>query len=245
MRGWEEGQSKDIKDAKDTKDTDKAGVFLSFTSLMSFVSLLSLLSAAPALAAGPVLHPEGSWVVLAGLPSLLHRDDIRKQLDSGLTATLAFEVRTTGASPQKLRGGAQVDVRYELWDEVYLVTRLDASGKRERLRFESFDKLGHWWLEARLPVLPLPRVAGSWQAEVRLRVIPFSQAEQRETQRWLTESMAGDGDGGGNAGAVSRALEDRPMSFSQVLQLLVATSIGRPALFEQEWKLTFATGAKR
>jgi len=212
---------------------------------MSLASLVSLLCAAPLLAAGPVLQPEGSWVVLAGLPPLLERADVRKQLDSGLTATLAFEVRTTGASPQKLRGGARVDVRYELWEEVYLVTRLDASGKREHLRFDSFEKLGHWWREARLPVLPLPRVAARWPAEVRLQVIPFSQAEQQETQRWLTESMSGDSDGGGNAGAVSQALEDRPASFSQVLQLLMATSIGRPALFEQEWSLAFITGAAK
>jgi hypothetical protein len=210
--------------------------------MAALLPLLSLFCAGPLLAAGPSLQPEGGFVVLAGLPSLLHRADIRKQLDSGLTATLAFEVRTTGASPQKLRGGARVDVRYELWDEIYLVTRLDASGRRERLRFDSFDKLGQWWREARLPVLPLPRAPGPWQAEVRLRVIPFSQAEQRETQRWLTESMAGDGSDG-SAGAVSQALEDRPVSFSQVLQLLVATSIGRPALFEQEWNLGFATGA--
>jgi hypothetical protein len=211
--------------------------------MLSLLSLLSLLCAAPLLAIGPSLQPEGGFIVLAGLPSLLHRADIRKQLDSGLTATLAFEVRTTGVSPQKLRGGARVDVRYELWDEIYLVTRLDASGKRERLRFDSFDKLGHWWRDVRLPVLPLPRASGPWQAEVRLRVIPFSQAEQQKTQRWLTESMAGDGDG--SAGAVSQALEDRPVSFSQVLQLLVATSIGRPALFEQEWNLAFSTGAVR
>jgi hypothetical protein len=189
------------------------------------------------------LQPEGSFIVLAGLPPLLDRADVRKQLESGLTATLAFEVRTTGASPEKLRGGARVDVRYELWDEVYLVTRLDISGKRERLRFDSFEKLGRWWREARLPVLPAPRSSSNWQAEVRLRVIPFSQAEQRETQRWLSESMAGDGDG--SAGAVSQALEDRPASFSRVLQLLVATSIGRPALFEQEWNLGFVTAGVR
>jgi len=205
---------------------------------------MSFLCAAPLLAAGPSLQPEGGFVVLSGLPSLLQRTDIRKQLDSGLTATLAFDVRTTGASPEKLRGGARVDVRYELWDEIYLVTRLDASGRRERLRFDSFDKLGQWWREARLAVLPLPRAQGPWQAEVRLRVIPFSQAEQQKTQRWLTESMAGDG-GDGSAGAVSQALQDRPVSFSQVLQLLVATSIGRPALFEQEWNLGFATGGVR
>lgn len=225
--------SKDGKGFKDGK----------VKSLMSLLSLVSLLFAAPLFAAGPSLQSEGGFVVLAGLPSLLQREDVRKQLDSGLTATLMFEVRTTGASPQKLRGGARVDIRYELWDEIYLVTRLDASEKRERLRFDSFDKLDQWWREARLPVLPLPRAAGPWQAEVRLRVIPFSQAEQQKTQRWLTESMAGDADG--SAGAVAQALDDRPVSFSQVLQLLVATSIGRPALFEQEWTLGFQGGAVR
>jgi len=208
-----------------------------------FVCFAMVSGAGPLCAAGPVLQSEANWVVLAGLPSLLDKAEVRKQLDSGLTATLAFEVRTTGASPQKLRGGARVDVRYELWDEVYLVTRLDASGKRERLRFDSFAQFGHWWREARLPVLPLPRGAGPWQAEVRLRVIPFSQAEQRETQRWLSDSMAGTT--GGSAGAVSQALDDQPVSFSQVLQLLVATSIGRPALYEQEWNLAFQVGGKK
>lgn len=213
----------------------------------AWLLLCCLLMASPALAAGPSLQPEGGWVVLSGLPPLLDRAEIRKQLDSGLTATLAFDVRTTGASPEKLRGGARVDIRYELWDEIYVVTRLDASGKRERLRFDSFDKLGRWWREARLAVLPLPRSiqqeTGQWTSSVWLRVIPFSQAEQRETQRWLSESMAGEGEG--SAGAVAQALEDRPASLSQVLQLLVATSIGRPALLEQEWRLAFSTGGSR
>lgn len=210
--------------------------------LLRCLLLGGLLLAGPACAA-PLLQPEGGWVVLAGLPPLLDRAEIRKQIDSGLTATLAFDVRTAGAAPEKLRGGARVDVRYELWDEVYLVTRLDAAGRRERLRFDSFEKLGRWWREARLAVLPLPRAAGQWPTSVWLRVIPFSQAEQRQTQRWLTESMSGDGDG--SAGAVSQTLEDRPASLSQVLQLLVATSIGRPALFEQEWNLAFSTGGVR
>jgi hypothetical protein len=209
--------------------------------LLSLVlSAVLFLAAAPLAAAGPALQAEGGWIVLSGLPALLGRPDVRKQLDSGLTASLAFEVRTIGASPARLRGGARVDVRYELWDEVYLVSRLDATGRREHLRFDSFEKLGRWWREARLAVLPLPRAPGRWPSEIRLRVIPFSQAEQRETQRWLSESLAGEEDG--SAGAVSQALQERPLAFSQVLQLLVATSIGRPALLEEEWKLAFQTG---
>ncbi len=209
----------------------------------SFLLLLAL-AAAPAFGAGgPALQVEGAWVALAGLPPVLERADVRKQLDSGLTSTLAFEVRTIGSSPARMQGGARIDIRYELWDEIYLVNRLDAAGRREPLRFRSFEQLARWWREARLAVLPLPRGTALWQAEVRLRVLPFSQAEQRETQRWLSESMAGEDEGG--AGAVSQVLEDRPGSFSQVLQLLVATSIGRPALFEQVWRLDVRVEGKR
>jgi hypothetical protein len=71
--------------------------------------------------------------------------------------------------------------------------------------------------------------------QVRLRVIPFSQAEQLDAQRWFSQSLSAEKSG--SAGAVSEAVEDQPESFSQVLNLLMATSIGRTALLEYEWKL--------
>ncbi len=73
------------------------------------------------------------------------------------------------------------------------------------------------------------------RVEVRLRIIPFSQSEQRDTQRWFTQALSGEKSG--SAGAVSDAVQDQPESFSQVINLLMATSIGRPALLEDVWKL--------
>jgi hypothetical protein len=78
---------------------------------------------------------------------------------------------------------------------------------------------------------------------VTLKVIPFSQAEQLDTQRWFSQALSAEKSG--SAGAVSDAVEDQPESFSQVINLLMATSIGRPALLEYSWKLAVPQGKKR
>ena len=84
----------------------------------------------------------------------------------------------------RARGGARIDIRYELWDEVWLVTRADTSGRTQRARFASFEQLEAWWRDLRLEVLP--PAASPGPAEVRLRVIPFSQSEQLDAQRWFS-----------------------------------------------------------
>ena len=209
--------------------------------------LVLLLLFAPRLhAQAPRLEPgAGDWAVLTSLPPLLGREEIRKQLGTGLTTTLAFHVRATGGGRERVEGGARVDIRYELWDEVYLVNRVDATGKATRARFPSFDRLAEWWREARFDVARLPHPAGSppWKVEVRLRVIPFSQSEQLQAQRWLSESLAVEETG--SAGAVAEALEEQPATFSQILNLLMATSLQRTALLESEWNLTFPSGKER
>ena len=84
---------------------------------------------------------------------------------------------------------------------------------------------------------------GVTTVDVRLKVIPFSQAEQLDTQRWFSQALSAEKSG--SAGAVSDAVEDQPESFSQVINLLMATSIGRPALLEYAWKLPVPQGKKR
>ena len=79
--------------------------------------------------------------------------------------------------------------------------------------------------------------------EVQLRVIPFSQAEQLETQRWFSQALSAEKSG--SAGAVSEAVEDQPESFGQVINLLMAASIGRPALLEYSWRLPIPPGKKK
>lgn len=197
---------------------------------------LGLLLAAPLAAAGPALERSAEGVALTRLPPLLRSGDVRRHLETGLTTTLAFEVRLTGGG--KARGGARIDIRYELWDEIWLVTRADTLGRTQRARFPSFEQLETWWRDLRLDVLPARTPAGP--AEVRLRVIPFSQSEQLDAQRWFSRSLAlpPGPPPSDSAGAVSGVLEE---PSGDLFNLLLATSIGRPALKEYEWKLSVPT----
>jgi hypothetical protein len=193
--------------------------------------LLGLLLAArlDAVAAPALEMGAGNGVVLTRLPSVLRQEEVHRHLDTGLTTTLAFEVRTTGGT--RTRGGARIDIRYELWDEVWLVTRADTSGRTQRTSFASFEQLEAWWRDLRLEVLPARSPAGP--AELRLRVIPFSQSEQLDAQRWFSRSLTGEP--AGSAEAVSGVVAE---PTGDLFNLLLATSIGRPALLEYEWKLS-------
>ena len=187
-------------------------------------------------AAAPALErSSGEGVVLTQLPPVLRQKEIRHHLGTGLTTTLAFEVR----AGDRTRGGARIDVRYELWDEVWLVTRADTSGRAQRARFPSFEQLESWWRDLRLDVLPARASAG--QAEVRLRIIPFSQSEQLDAQRWFSRSLATEPPNG-SAGAVSGVLVE---PSGDLFNLLLATSIGRPALLEFEWNIKIPPEPRR
>lgn len=199
----------------------------------SVLALLLLLAAAAAAraAAPPALERgAGRELLLTRLPPLLGTQEVRRHLETGLTTTFAFEVRLAGA---RERGGGRVDVRYELWDEVWLVTRLDAAGQAQRHRFAAFEQLEAWWRDLRLLVLRAPPAGdrAAERADVQLRVIPFSQSEQLDAQRWLSRNLAEES---GEPGRIAGVRTDPP---EDLLQLLLATSIGRPPLLELRWKL--------
>jgi hypothetical protein len=200
---------------------------------------LSLLALPLEAAQAPVLEVTREGFVLTRLPPVLAEPEVRKQLGTGLTTSFVFQATTKGGGA-KTRGAARVDVRYELWDEVYLVSRIDASGRAQRTTFPSFERLSEWWRDSRLVVLRPPASTAARNVEVRLRVIPFSQAEQLDAQRWFSQALSAERSG--TASDLAEAVENQPESFSQVLNLLMATSIGRPALLEYEWKLAIPTG---
>lgn len=218
----------------------------------SWVLWALLLMALPAARLGALVKPpppaaevakEG--LVLSRLPPILTEEDVRKQLATGLTTSFLFEVKAQSDS-SKVKGGARVDVRYELWEEVYIVTRIDAAGRPVRVTLPSFEKLAEWWREVRLVALRPQAVGTAHSAEVHLSVIPFSHAEQLDAQRWFSQALSAEKTG--SAGAVNEAVQDQPESFSQVLNLLMATSIGRAPLLELEWNLALTAekaGRKR
>lgn len=197
--------------------------------------LLPLVPWPLAAVAAPALEAARDGLELSRLPAILAAEEVRAQLRTGLTTSFVFEAMARDTGGAKIRGAARVDIRYELWDEIYIVTRIDAAGRAARLTFSSFQSLADWWREARLVVLRPARAGPARNVQVRLRVIPFSQAEQLDAQRWFSQALSAEKSG--SAGAVSEAVENQPESFSQVLNLLMATSIGRPALLEYEWKL--------
>jgi len=202
--------------------------------------LLALASRLAALPPAPAAETGRDGLAISRLPPILGDEEVRRQLGTGLTTSFVFEANARGAAG-RVRGGARVDVRYDLWDEVYIVSRVDVTGHAARVTLPSFERLAEWWREARLVVVRAPAAAGILSADLELRVIPFSQAEQLDAQRWFSQALSAERSGG--AGAVSDAAEDASESFSQVINLLMATSIGRPALLEYRWKLPVSTPA--
>jgi len=188
----------------------------------------------------------GSTLVVSALPDVLSRPEVRSHLTTGLTSSLAIRVTATDGLGHRVRGGGRVDVRYELWDEVFLVRAAGAvggvsavggegAGRRESL--PSFERLAAWWRGLRLPAVAaagLDPAAGPWQVEVEVALIPFSQAEEAQARRWFSESVQKSG-----ARELSDAADEPSEGLSGVLDLLVATSIQRRSLVRYDWKVPF------
>jgi hypothetical protein len=169
-------------------------------------------------------------LVISALPVLLSEAEVERHLDSGLTTSFVLQARPQGPARA---GAARVDVRLELWDEVYLLTVVDGEGRLEQSRHDSKEALVEWWSQAEI-VLSMPQATASEspivgsKAKVSLAVVPFSQAELLDTQRWLTESIgqAQGGAGAGRGGGASRAVS-----------VLIATSIQRRSVRSMTWDL--------
>jgi hypothetical protein len=195
--------------------------------------LLLAAAAGAARAAGPTYQVARDRSVLLGdLPDVLSRPEVAPHLTTGLTTgfLLAVDLREPGG--QRRRGAARVDVRWEPWDEVFLVAVTGADGRTRRVTFTSLPALVGWWRALELTVATgLP--AGSWTVAVDLRVLPFSHDEQRDAQRWFSGSLAPESSGDPPPG--TQAGESR---LSGVVDLLMATSIQRRAIVRYAWKAT-------
>jgi hypothetical protein len=199
-----------------------------------------LMLAAVAVDAQPELELEGGRVVLGDLPPVLADDEVTRQLTTGLTATLAFRVEVAG-----IVGGCRIEIRYELWDEVFHVTTLEIDRPPASTTLASREALEEWWSRLRLAVVdptvldaasrPPPQVA-----RVILEVVPFSHSEQLDTQRWFEESVQR-AEQGKNEG-ISRSTEGGEESLGRVFSVLIATSIRRRAVTSYRWDVAWPGG---
>jgi hypothetical protein len=203
-----------------------------------FVTATALASATGSLAEPPALTLGRRGLSLSRLPPILSEPTVAQHLDTGLTTVFLFEVERRG--PMPLQGAAQVRIRYDLWDERYRLERADAAGEASPSSV-SRTELASWWQALVLSMIPAnaaPPLAAAGQARVRLQVLPFSQAEQRDAQDWLLRSLRSaeppppappPGDRSAAAGSAARA------PVRDFYGAMLASSIGRRSLLTYHW----------
>lgn len=216
---------------------------------------LGLLAAGAARAAqGPAFRfDRAGLLVVADLPQILPRPEVKPHLSTGLTTSFILRVTAVDGAGRKLSGAGQVDIRYEPWDEVYLTRRIGADRQVRKETVASYEGLLTWWRGLEVPVLASgasgvvggPSLA-AWDVRVEVEVIPFSRSEQRQAQRWISDSL----EGAGRPPAGDRDRDDRASvaedaGLDGVLDLLLATSIKRRSLVSYSWKAAYRPAAER
>lgn len=180
-------------------------------------------------------------LVLTSLPPILAEEGVKEHLTTGLTTSIYFrpDGKSLGAGAKSTPlGGARVDVRYDLWDEVFHTTAAGHGERIQRTEASSFTDLLAWWQDLRLVLLEGDRLEQPWPRRLKITadVVPFSAAEQDDARRWLSESIE-EGRRSGTA-EVGRSGDPSTETLSRTFDLLLATSIRRRALASFPWTVT-------
>ncbi|HET7434138.1 MAG TPA: hypothetical protein VFN10_05430 [Thermoanaerobaculia bacterium] len=142
----------------------------------------------------------------ATLPlEVLNDSAVRKQLGSGLTTTFLIIAREG-----KALSAARLEVRYDLWDEVWLVRRIEFDRRGDVQRVTSREALEAWW---RGPVRLIARAPRS-RLQIELTVLPFSAAEEEDARQWIAKSG---GVGTANSGSLVDALIGTTISAKPIV----------------------------
>ena len=160
---------------------------------------------------------------LTELPGLLDAAAVRERLRSGLTNSFVFEVSLRTQGRWRPTGGGRIDLRWELWDELYLIEVFGCDGARSRHTVRTLEGLKEWWGSVKIPVLANRNVHDGDTVRVVMTFVPFSAAEERSAEQWLVES--------------ARAQDRGARTSSGVLEVLVASSIAREAVLERRWEV--------
>ena len=149
-----------------------------------------LLPAGVAAQQRPAFAMQPGRVVAAALPaSILSDREVERRLRSGLTATFVLEAKQRDAAR---RGASRIEIRFDLWDEVWIARRVEFDGKEERQRIATRAALEKWWsAPLRLFAAAADRVA----LQVTLTVLPFSPAEGEDARAWISKTGEAVGEG--------------------------------------------------
>ena len=144
--------------------------------------------------------------VLVSLPESILRDPhVKSRLESALTTT--FILKTS------LGAAARLEIRYDLWDEVYRVRR--NQGTQQPI---AKAQLEQWW---KTPI-DAGRAGDGRKIEVDLIVLPFSAAEESDARQWLSKS--------GGAGAPSA-------DPASIVDVLIGTTLSARPIVSFRWSV--------
>jgi len=161
---------------------------------------------------------------------LIQSPVVKEQLTSGLTTVFILS-----AAAEDARGEARISVRYELWEERYLVTVFDAAGQQRNLTLASDAELEKWWSGSALVVIAPHHFAKEVEVDVHLRMLPFSAREENDAQRWLSRTLSTTPDG----------TETTIERSAPILRALVETSVKRRPLLDRHWRIRAAREGAR
>lgn len=176
---------------------------------------------------------------LRRLPAVLSESTVARHLDTGLTTSFVFTVDAGRIEGRPVKGEAQVRIRYDLWDERYLIERSDGQRDSPATVTLARTELLAWWRSLALVVLPAARGlrAPPARAKVELLVLPFSQAEQRDAQDWLLRSFRSPDLPRQPLGPGQPPLEAAPdrAPLHDFYGAMLAASIGQRSLITYSW----------
>lgn len=181
------------------------------TLLAATLLTVSAMAATPGRA---VLRRTRGVVTLTPPAAVLQKANVRKHLESGLTTTFAVEAG---------EGKARIEIRYDLWDERWLITTVDVNGREHDEAVPSYARLVTWWSALALPV---SRAEGT-RMRVQMSVLPFSERERSDTEAWVTRTVG-----------LARGGSESPVpqgATPGVLDAAIATSIQRRVVERFEW----------
>ena len=204
---------------------------------IAWIFWILVFAAATHAAALPRLEWGEDHLLLVDLPDLPGAEAVRPHLDTGLTTSFVFRLSFRGPAGERVFGGGRVDIRYEVWDEVYHVEQWGIDGGHGQRKLPSFEALGEYWQKLRLAVLGTRPAAGEGGVRLEIDLVPFSQQEREDARRWFSDSL--EQAGRSNAEALTDTTDEPPEKLGRAFNLLMATSIKRRPLESWRFDLTW------
>ncbi len=188
-----------------------------------FSILLLLVPWCVSAAEGDRVERHEDSVILVSLPPILDDDEVREQLDSGLTTTIWVKLSAQDGRGRRAEAEGWIALRYALWDEVFLAGTGGFFGVR-RFQIDNLESLMDWWRQPTSATLDAADLAAAdrWRVRLEVEVIPFSRLEQQDARRWMAKTLGAPEAADSEVISSPSAGDD---AFGSVLRLLLATSI--------------------